>query len=273
MPTPAVMTIDQATLTAGVAGRSRRDGVPAQLVTVTADATGSTYALEILSIAPTTDTAPTLTQTSTRTWTFTPPAGAYGRTYRLRLTVDAGTTDEQTTTRIFAIPSLVHGFVPPSPGERGDPEAALSNQGADVIAASEDNTGGNPWGYGPRLDALYRAADSMLGCLVVSGETASGSGTTPVLVGAAYLAPGAYAAPRAYLGCQDPGDAATLEVRLESDGTTLATIGGAAGILTDRAAASGFTLTGSADTLVGFYLYADDAAATAQVRAVRIRRA
>jgi hypothetical protein len=187
--------------------------------------------------------------------------------------VDAGTVEESVTTRIFAVPTLVHGFVPPAPGERGDPEASLANLGADVVAASEDNADGSPWGYGPRQDALYRASDALLGSLVVSGATVPGSGTTPVLVGAAYLAPGAYSAPRAYLGCQDPADAATLEVRLESTGAVLATIGGTAGILANLAAPSGFTVPGAADAVIGFWLYADDDAATAHVRAVRIRRA
>jgi hypothetical protein len=96
------------------------------------------------------------------------------------------------------------------------------------------------------------------------------TGTVPLLLLSALLPAGDYAPPAAMLGCVDPAQAATLEIVKESDGTTLATIGGTAGGLAWREAAAGFSL--AAETLISIGLAASTAGAVAVVRGLDVRR-
>jgi hypothetical protein len=61
------------------------------------------------------------------------------------------------------------------------------------------------------------------------------NGTTPVSVGSVKLQAGTLTI-SAYIGCQNPAHAATLELRRASNGAVLTTLGGVAGGLQDRTA-------------------------------------
>lgn len=85
---------------------------------------------------------------------------------------------------------------------------------------------------------------------VVINETVVG--TAPTIVGSMHLASGNYSIPSAELGAGNPLYAATLELR-KPDGTILSTIGGTAGGLAWRTAATGFTLTAPTDVDLVLY--------------------
>ncbi|MEL7368293.1 MAG: hypothetical protein AAFN74_05230 [Myxococcota bacterium] len=258
------MTIDQATLSAGVAGYARSDGVPGQLVTITASATGTTYALYLRSVAPVGDTAPVLTKVSDRVWTFTPPAIALGRTYRLELVVDEGRATESRQARVFSIPSRNQGFTLPAPGERASPLASLQNMGADMLNASERNAGGQLFGSAQAILQLFQAVDALLGNVPLSRDVV---GTTFELAGSFWLDAGIYRAPRASLSAV--ANAAEIEFRRNSDNTVLTTLsrtGVAPGWVT---ASAGFTLT--APDGVDIYLRNSNAGDTASVHGVQMR--
>lgn len=93
------------------------------------------------------------------------------------------------------------------------------------------------------------------------------TGTAPIIVGGLKLAARTYSAPAAAIGCGNPANAATLEIR-QADGTVLATIGGTAGGLDWRTAPAGFTL--AAAEFVDLVLYTDSADAVAFIRGVTI---
>lgn len=267
MPTAPVLTINQATLGAGTANRARADLVPNQLVTVTAaDSGASTYAFSIVSVTPTTDSVPTVTLSATRTWTWTPPADAYGRSYRLRLVTDAGTDAEQTQELVASITTASHQLRIPAPNEDADPDviATTATESANILA-SDFNAGDNAWGWHPAVDALYRAADGMLGVLPARHDVV---GTTEELVFATLLQPGTYRL-WAYVGGAGAGETASARLR-NSVGTLLATAGGVAGVLTARTSSS-FTVTAH-NTLVQLYLVAGGAAETAFLRGCMLQR-
>ncbi len=102
---------------------------------------------------------------------------------------------------------------------------------------------------------------------VVATDTATGStalaysmnesviGTTPTVVGSMRLPAGTYTAPSADIGAGNPSYSATLELRIP-EGTILV-IGGTAGGLAWRTAATGFTL--SATTDIDLVLYCNTA--------------
>lgn len=137
----AQLKIDQTGLSAGVAGKSRTDGLDTgALVTLTNTGTGSTTAFALLWTPPSDTTAvATLAATGNpKIWTFTPTPGSYG-TYRVQLVENSGTGSEKRETRVFVVRTKTLGLIVPSLNETGDPTASLTNAGLLQIQASENN--------------------------------------------------------------------------------------------------------------------------------------
>ena len=107
---------------------------------------------------------------------------------------------------------------------------------------------------------LYYSAFNSVRKLFLNAQM---TGTVATLVGAIKLPTGVYPAPSANLGCGDATKAVTLVLK-KQDGTVLATIGGVAGGVAWRTAASGFTLV--AETDVDLMLFTNFSTATAFVR-------
>lgn len=143
---PAQMTIDQAGLPAGVAGRARTDGLATgALVTVTNTGTASTTRVRLLWVPPEDSTVlASLTQTGPNTWTFAPQAARYG-TYRIELTTDLGLPTQDTQIRVFGIRMPLSGLLIPAANEVADALASLANNTPTVIAASENNEAFSPF--------------------------------------------------------------------------------------------------------------------------------
>lgn len=229
MPTPPVITIDQATLGAGSAGESRSDGVPNQVVTVTASPTSAyapnndadRYALRILSVEPVSDSAPAITQASNRTWTFTPPANSYGRSYRIELTVDGGTEFEAVVIRTFSVRTQRQAWRLPAPGEYASPNTTIPNSGADQVALSETNEGASPWGWHPALTEALRDLDNDVGQHPVNLPVVSAS---LVVLGAIRLDAGDYASFDAYASKDATLATLTIELYDPVGAAVLATI-------------------------------------------------
>jgi hypothetical protein len=164
----ALMKIDQAGLSAGVAGRARNDGLSdGSLVTLTDMTPGGSTLFELLWAHPE-DTTSVLSLAPTvdpHVWTFSPTeAVGVGYGFRIRLTHTTNIGVVTTQTRIFGIPDGL-GVVKPIPGERSDPNATIANAtDSAVIARCERNwptTGyplGNPFGWGPELIELIESA-------------------------------------------------------------------------------------------------------------------
>lgn len=81
-------------------------------------------------------------------------------------------------------------------------------------------------------------------------------GTVPTIIGSMRLPAGTYPTPSAELGAGNPTYSATLQLR-KPDGTILTTIGGIAGGLAWRSAATGFTLSTTTD--IDLVLYCNTA--------------
>ncbi len=133
---PAIIQIDQVGLVpAGTPGKSRSDGLlTGALVTITSTGGGTTHALNLLWIPDGDQGTPAsfLNPTPT-TWTFAPTVNSPG-TYRIELDVDGDVQVRELRMRTSLL-----GLILGAMNETGDPAATLLNQGAPVIAASEDN--------------------------------------------------------------------------------------------------------------------------------------
>lgn len=163
----AILLLDQAGLPAGNPGFARTDGLATgALVTVSSVGGGTTHALRLLWVPPTDTTAvASLTQTTPTTWTFSPTPGAVG-TYRIELTVDAGTSLEDRQIRAFAMRTPNLGLLIPAANEGADPGATLANVGAAQIGRSEQNepfgpfVAGSAWGWFRALEEMALALDT-----------------------------------------------------------------------------------------------------------------
>lgn len=136
----ASLKIDQAGLSAGVAGRARLDGkLDGALVTLTSVSPGTTNTFRLLDWPPDDDEAEdSLTPSgggATPVWTFAPKPGVWGA-YRVELIVDEGLPSEARQQRIFGIASSRHGLVPPALNERGDPLARAGLAGAELTTSA-----------------------------------------------------------------------------------------------------------------------------------------
>lgn len=167
----AIIKIDQAGLPAGVAGKSRSDGLATgALVTIASMGAGAVHALELLWVPDDDATVvASLVQTSPTTWTFAPQALRYG-TYRLRLTVDG-----VSNVRTYSIRTPKRGLRIPALNEVASklaslPQAALSAAALAALRQSsefnEDTPGsvpfaaGNYGGWYSALRELFLAADN-----------------------------------------------------------------------------------------------------------------
>jgi hypothetical protein len=174
---PAIMTIDQVGLPAGLAGFARTDGLATgALVTVTSVGGGSTSLVNLLWVPPTDTTAiASLVQTGPTTWEFLPTALVYG-TYRIELITDEGLPTESRQIRSFVIRTPNLGLIIPAANEIADNEATLLNNTLATIDRSEQNEAfapfvtGSSWGW-------WRAMSEMIMALDAGG----GGGVSPVL--------------------------------------------------------------------------------------------
>jgi hypothetical protein len=132
---PAILKLDQVGLPAGTPGEARNDGLlTGAEITATSTGAGSSHSLEILWVPDgDTNTAASFAHPTGTTWTWTPTPGCPG-TYLLRLTVDG---DVQERTFRMLTPRL--GLAVPALNELADPTGSLVNNGAAVLAASQDN--------------------------------------------------------------------------------------------------------------------------------------
>lgn len=135
----ASLKIDQAGLSAGVAGKARLDGKSdGSTVTLTSVSPGTTNTFRLLYWPPTDDEAEdSLTPSgggATPIWTFTPKAGVYGP-YLIELIVDDGLPSEARQQRVFGIKGWRHGLVAPALNERGDPLARSGLTGGELTTS------------------------------------------------------------------------------------------------------------------------------------------
>jgi hypothetical protein len=143
---PAQMQFDQVGLVpAGAPGEARTDGLSADVgggvaaeVTLTSTGGGTTHRFLFLWVPiGDTNSQATLAQQASTVWTFTPDAHGYG-SFRVELIVDEGLPTESRSIRIFGV-RTPSGILIPALNEVADPRASLVENGADEIAASENN--------------------------------------------------------------------------------------------------------------------------------------
>lgn len=136
----ALLKIDQAGLSAGVAGRSRTDGLATgALVTLTNTGSGTT--LMRLLWAPPGDTTALSSLAVTgdpKVWTFSPTASKYG-TYLVELIADQGLVTEKRERRVLVVRTPNRKLVIPALNERGDNAASLLAAGQAQDEASNNN--------------------------------------------------------------------------------------------------------------------------------------
>lgn len=148
----AIIKIDQVGLPAGVAGKSRSDGLlTGALVTVTATGGGAVETLVLRWIPDGDDNAvPSFLNPAPGIWTFAPTPGAPG-TFELELD-----SDGDISIRTFRIRTANLGIMLPGLNETGDPAGSLQNKGAAVVDASMDNE--DELSIPPALSALAPTA-------------------------------------------------------------------------------------------------------------------
>lgn len=161
MASAAIMTLNQDTRPAGERGKARDDGVLGERVTVEASPTGTTYDCEILSVAPTT-LRPTLTRIGTRKWAFTPEGETLrgAQSYRIRLTVDAGTPTQAETTRVFSIKTQQTQLRIPAPGESADPGCTVATQD-DIAVRDAADFNLSAWGAYDAVAEMIAGVDEI----------------------------------------------------------------------------------------------------------------
>lgn len=137
---------------------SRSDGISGAVVTLTSIDAASTHLIRL--ITTTDPSPPVLSQTGPTTWTFTPSNGP--NTYRIECITDLGLASESRTRRVYRIRSANAGLSFPAPNERADSNATIQNSGSAVIAASEDNEDGNPYGWQPSLHSWLALVDELV---------------------------------------------------------------------------------------------------------------
>lgn len=219
----AIMRIQVATLGDVTDGESRVDGAPSLLVTVTSIGSGSLHALRFWDTAGVAS-LPVISNPSDRVFTFTPSA-AFGQSFGLELVVDADTSDEARVRRKYSIPTERERYVLPVFGESADPDFSLQNGGTAVIAKSTDNAGADGRGWHKRLLPVLQALERLAGSIAIVPSPRTVAGDVFASVGSFELPKGSIFALAAHLGCVDIGDTATLEIRLVSDDTVIASIG------------------------------------------------
>jgi hypothetical protein len=189
----AFVKIDQTTLSAGVAGVSRTDGLAGgQLVTLTDVGLSNSTRFRVL-WTPVGDTTAvsSLTQTGPKTWTFSPTAARYG-TYLVELIGDEGLPTEYRERRVLVVRTPTLGLIIPALNERADPAASLANAGAAQIEAADNNANDftsnavlNTLRYAGWLRALHEIImqlDSGAGGSPIDPQRALGNnGSTPAI--------------------------------------------------------------------------------------------
>lgn len=176
----AIIKIDQTGLSAGVAGRSRTDGLTSGAqVQLTSVSPGTTNAWSLLWVPDADTTAVASLTPAGAGATFSPTAVVYG-TYRIRLVVDAGLPTESESIRTFSILTPNKGFRIPALNERASDAASLVNNGATIVALCEANAliaggpfaAGNYGGWYPSLVKLFAEVESA-GAVVGGGDIAA----------------------------------------------------------------------------------------------------
>jgi hypothetical protein len=170
----ARIKISQAGLAAGVAGRSRTDGLATGALVTLEDVEGTGLGLStfhLLWVPPEdTNAEATLAQTiDLDVWTFSPMAAAYG-SYQIELRV-SGVSVER---RIFGIRTPANQLLIPALNERASRHASLDNDGADQIELCEQNANDFPLsvlnsfryaGWWRSLYELYRVVEFGIGSI------------------------------------------------------------------------------------------------------------
>lgn len=164
----------QPTPGAAPAGESVRNGVVSETVTVTTNEL-ATLTIEAVPLgAP----LPALSVVTTNLIHTFPTSTFYGK-YRLKA---VSLVDGSIQIRTFGLPTPVAGLLAPSWNEVGDPAGSEQNQGAAVIAASDDNApdadfpGGNPTAWTRDIQALVNVVESL-----------SSVGSSPVVISPAAI--------------------------------------------------------------------------------------
>lgn len=144
---------------------ARDDGLPADVgggiaaeisVTLTGFPVGAALDVELLAVPrlPTPDTnigtSPAETPVGSGVFKFTPDALRYGK-FRIRATATRSGGIVEEVIRTFGFKSPNKALLPPAFNERGARDASLINQGDDVKARTEDNSGV----AGGTVDAYY----------------------------------------------------------------------------------------------------------------------
>ena len=168
----ARIKIDQVGLPAGVAGRSRSDGLATGALVTLEDVSGtgsSTFHLLWGPVEDTTAEASLAVTGDPDIWTFSPTAAAYG-SYEIELR-DDGIPVER---RIFGIRTPANQLLIPALNERASRHAGWHNDGADQIDLCEQNANDFPLaalnnyryaGWWRSLYELYRVVEFGIGSI------------------------------------------------------------------------------------------------------------
>jgi len=167
----AILKFDQAGLPAGVDNEGREDissvdagggaVAPVVVTVVNPPANLDTTVVSIEDAPPGANQL--LVDNGDGTYDLTFDVGVYGP-FRIKLLHTLLTGVTESVTKIISIASPNRGIHYPALGERGDPDASLTNNGADVIAATERNPGGSVRGY----HGFYRRVAEILESLTAA---------------------------------------------------------------------------------------------------------
>lgn len=256
----AVMRIEVATLGSAPDGESRSDGQPNLEVTVRSIGTGQTHALRFWDIRGGYSIPAIATQADNKSWKFTPQGGAdaWGQSFGLELVVDDNLASKVTSRRKYSIPTKRLGFVLPLFGEVADRTAAIYNAGVDVVAASVDNEAGDWSGWAKRIETALRRIDAA-NPLRFYGSPEQGDGDEYVHFATMRLPIGTLKGIEADIGCIDPADTVSLQVRKKSDASVIATLTRTGALAW---ATGAFSVAIASETLVELRLKCSDAAGT-----------
>lgn len=172
----ARIKISQAGLSAGVAGRSRTDGLATGALVTVEDVSGAGTSTFHLLWGPPEDTTSEASLAATGDpdiWTFSPTAAAYG-SYVIELREDGVPVER----RIFGIRTPANHLLIPALNERASRHAVWDNDGADQIELCEQNANDFPLsvlnsfryaGWWRSLYELYRVVEFGIGSLADHG--------------------------------------------------------------------------------------------------------